>query len=117
MSITIGALTLTEFSDKENSRTWVTSTHAVSKPRVVIQRRKVPDGSNGKSVQTSELSLAYGTEDADGLPMSSKINIDLSIRYPVGALLTDVQAAVDALQVLVASANFDSLAEKQLYLG
>lgn len=118
MSTTIGTLTLTEFSDSENARTWVLADHTINEPRVVIQKRKIANpASTGAGTQHSELKVVYGTSDADGNPMSQKISIDTVVRYPVGATLADVQAAVDSFQILVASTNFDSLVEKQLYLG
>jgi hypothetical protein len=113
----IGALTLTDFSEKENSKTWVLADHTVAEPRLVIQKRRQGNGANPQSMQQSDLSVVYGTSDSDDAPMSQKINISVSCRSPVGGQLADLQAAVDAFQVLVASAAFDDLVEGQLYVA
>jgi len=108
------ATTITEFSDKENNRTYMVSGHTVAAPRLVIQKRKVPTVSSG--VAESHLMVVYGTEDADSNPLASKVVFDASVRYPANGQSDDVTAALAVFRDFVASDEFTSLVTSQAYV-
>jgi hypothetical protein len=105
---------ITEFSDKENNRTYMVSGHTVQAPRLVIQKRKVPTVATG--VAESHLMIVYGTEDADGSPLASKVVFDASVRYPANGQSDDVTAALAVFRDFVASDEFTTLVTSQAYV-
>lgn len=116
-NVTIATNNLTEFSDKENSRTWSLDDHTASQPEIVIQKRKVPQGLSETEIASSTLKLVFGTTDSAGLPMQQKVSFDVEVRYPVGALPADVADAQAVFQSLVASTQFGTMVTTQKYLG
>jgi hypothetical protein len=104
------ATTLTEFSDNGDSRTYTISGHTASKPKLVLEKRKVPVGNQTMSEFTC--SVVYGTEDADGAVLPQKISLSASARYPVNGdsteLATDLAAAFVILQDIVQSDEFEA---------
>jgi hypothetical protein len=108
------ATTITEFSDKENNRTYMVSGHTVQAPRLVIQKRKVPSTSSG--VAESHLMVVYGTEDADGNPLASKVVFDAGVRYPADGQSSDVSAALAVFLDFVASDEFANMVTSQAYV-
>jgi len=108
------ATTITEFSDKENNRTYMVSGHTVQAPRLVIQKRKVPATASG--VAESHLMVVYGTEDADGAPLASKVVFDASVRYPADGQSSDVTAALAVFRDFVASDEFTAMVNSQAYV-
>ena len=108
------ATTITEFSDKENNRTYMVSGHTVQAPRLVIQKRKVPTTSTG--VSESQLMVVYGTEDAEGLPLASKVVCGASVRYPANGQSGDVTAALAVFRDFVASDEFTAMVNSQAYV-
>jgi hypothetical protein len=108
------ATTITEFSDKENNRTFMVAGHTVQAPRLVIQKRKVP--ATAAANAESHLLVVYGTEDADGLPLASKVVFDAGVRYPANGQTDDVAAALAVFRDFVASDEFASLVNSQAYI-
>jgi len=106
--------TITEFSDKENHRTFMVSGHTVQAPRLVVQKRKVPATSEG--VAESHLMVVYGTEDAEGLPLAAKVVFDASVRYPANGQSSDVTAALAVFRDFVASDEFTAMVTSQAYV-
>jgi hypothetical protein len=106
---------LTEFSDKENSRTYALTGHSVLAPRLVIQKRKVPSTSSGSP--ESRLSVIYGTTDAEGNPLQSKVAFDVGVRYPSNGQASDVSAALAILRDIVAGDEFTAMVNSQLYVS
>lgn len=108
------ATTITEFSDKENNRTFMVSGHTVQAPRLVIQKRKVPTTSSG--VAESHLMVVYGTSDAESLPLASKVVFDAGVRYPADGQSSDVTAALAVFRDFVASDEFTAMVNSQAYV-
>lgn len=107
---------LTEYSDKENSRTYVLNGHTVVRPQLVIQKRRVPGGTSG--VAETVISVIFGTVDEDGLPINSKVVLDTSIRYPVniGSTETDITDALAVFRDIVAGDEFTNTVSTAEYL-
>jgi hypothetical protein len=108
------ATTITEFSDKENNRTYMVSGHTVQEPRLLIQKRKVPTTSTGAA--ESHLMVVYGTTDAEGLPLASKVVFDAGVRYPANGQSDDVTAALAVFRDFVASDEFAAMVTSQAYV-
>jgi hypothetical protein len=108
------ATVIQEFSDKENNRTYMVSGHTVSKPRLVIQKRKVPATADASC--ESHLMVVYGTEDAAGSPLPSKVVFDAGVRYPANGDSADVAEALAAFRDFVASDEFTVLVNSQAYV-
>lgn len=106
--------TIEEFSDKENHRTFAVDGHTVVKPKLVIQRRSQPK--TPQSPSESSLSVVYGTLDADGSPIPTKVNISASVRYAAHSDPTDVTAALAVFRDLVASDEFTNMVTSQRYI-
>lgn len=108
------ATVIAEFSDKENHRTYAIAGHTVKDPRLVIQKRKVP-ATVGASAE-SHLMVVFGTEDADGNPLASKVVFDAGVRYPSDGQSADVTAALAVFRDFVASDQFTALVNSQSYV-
>lgn len=106
--------TITEFSDKENYRTYMVSGHTVKAPRLVIQKRKVPTTSTG--IAESHLMVVYGTEGADGNPLASKVVFDAGVRFPADGQSSDITAALAVFRDFVASDEFTTMVNSQAYV-
>jgi hypothetical protein len=108
---------LTEFSDKENSRTYALAGHSALRPNLVIQKRSLPAGSNG--VAESVIQVLYGTVDADDKPLSSKVLFEVKVRYPVniGSSETDITDALAVFRDIVAGDEFANTVTTQEYLA
>jgi hypothetical protein len=102
------ATALTEFADNGDSRTYTASGHTAQKPRLVIQKRKVPVGN--QTMSEFSATVVYGTEDADGAVMPQKVSLGATARYPVNGdssdLATQLAAALVILQDIVQSDEF-----------
>lgn len=105
---------LTEFSDKENARTFTVAGHTVAKPRLLIQKRKVAPSVNG--VALDNLSVVYGTVDAASAPVPQKIVFDVEIRRAPSSLAADVTAALALFREVVNSDEFVAVVNSQNYV-
>lgn len=105
---------LTEFSDKENSRTYTYTGHTAAEPRIVLQKRKVPAGQN--SVIEDTISVLSSTEDANGVLLDSKVVFTATIRRPIQGLAADVTAALAIFRDIVAGDEFTAAVNGQAYL-
>jgi hypothetical protein len=105
---------LTEFSTLGDSRTYSLDSHTVQAPRIVTQKRTVPSGN--KTVQESTITVVYGTEDADGKPLASRIAFSVTARYPITGLTTDVDAALAVFRDIVAGDEFGNTVATQEFL-
>lgn len=108
---------LTEFSDKENSRTYALSGHAATRPNLVIQKRSLPASNTG--VAESVIQVLYGTVDTDGNPINAKVLFEAKVRYPVniGSSETDITAALAVFRDIVAGDEFANTVTTQEYLS
>lgn len=105
---------LTEFSDKENNRTWMVTGHTVSKPRLITQKRKL--ALNLAASQQSTISVVYGTVDAVGTPIAGRVVFEVNVRAPVNAASADVAAALVVFRDVVASDEFTATVTSQGYI-
>jgi len=106
---------LTEFSDKDNSRTYtLTASHTVQRPRLVLQKRKVPVGT--QNVAEDTISVLYATEDSTGELLPSKVMFSVTVRRPIDGIAADVTAALATFRDVVAGDEFGDVVNKSWYL-
>lgn len=91
---------LTEFANNGNSRTSTLSGHTAAKPRLVIEKRRVPEGN--QTVPEYSFKVIYTTTDADGITISSKIAFEFLVRYPTLAQSADIDAALVIFRDIIA---------------
>lgn len=106
---------LTEFSTLGDSRTYTLADHTVQKPRLVLQKRKVPQGA--QSVGSSTIAVIYATEDSDENVLDSKIVFEVSARYPIQGDMLDVAAALATFRDIIAGDEFANTVTTQEYLS
>lgn len=105
---------LTHFSTDGDSRTWTTSTHTVGKPRLVIQKRKVPVGN--QVVAETTLSVIHATVDAAGVTLPQKVTFSATYRTPITGATGDTTAALAIFRDIVASDEFGAAVTGQLFV-
>lgn len=105
---------LTEFATEGNSRTYTTVGHTFAVTKVVVQKRKVPAGSN--PVAEVSIAVVHSTVDDNGLVLPSKVNFTATIRVPVNGQASDVTAALAIFRDIVASDNFGNTVDSQEFL-
>lgn len=98
---------LTTFdSGKENVRTSTLAGHAAVKPRLVIEKRKLPSGAASMVEQSCKIVLA--TEDTNGVVLQNKVSIEIIARYPIAGESADVTAALAYAKDIIAGNEFAS---------
>jgi len=105
---------LTKFSQNGNSVTYTVTGHTVQKPRLVLQKRKIPS-SDSNAVAQLDTSIVYGAVDSAGAVLPSRIMLTVSARRPVSAVSTDVDNAVAVFRDFVASDDFVNAINSQLF--
>lgn len=105
---------LTEFSDNGNSRTSTTTGHVATKPKLVIQKRKVPTGN--QTVLEDDVNVVHGAEDSDGVVLPQKVSFHVVCRRSVNAISTDVDAALAVFRDVVAGDEFGNMVSTQEWL-
>jgi len=105
---------LTEFSTNGNSRTSTLSGHTAIKPKILIEKRKVPESQNG-SVEYSVKGV-YATEDADSLALTQKVSFECIVRYPTLGQSTDVTALLAVFRDVIAGDEFSNSVTTQEWL-
>lgn len=112
------ATALTEFSDNGDSRTYTIPGHTVTKPRLCIQKRKVPVGN--QVMAEFSASIVYGVLAGDGSVAPEKVSQGVAVRYPVTADPTDLAtqnaAALVVLRDFVASDEFGAAVTSQAWV-
>lgn len=83
---------LTEFANNGNSRTSSLAGHTAVKPRLVIEKRRVPEGN--QTVIEYSAKVVYATVDDDGAVLSSKVTMEAVVRHPLLGQSADVAAAL-----------------------
>jgi len=106
---------LTEFADNGDSRTYTTSGHTASKPKLVIQKRRVPVG-NQQMVE-STISVIHAPEDSAGAILSNKVAFSAIVRYPLDAIAADITAAETIFKDIVAGDEFLNTVDTQEWLS
>jgi hypothetical protein len=107
--------TLTEFSDRENARTYLYPGHTVALPRLVIQKRKVPVATT--DLASNMLSVVFGCEDAAGSVLERKGAIEVTNRYPANCAAADLAAALVVFRDIVNSDEFATMITSQAYVA
>jgi len=105
---------LTEFSDNGNSRTYVTSTHTTAKPRLVVQKRKVPVGN--QTVAEVSIDVVHASADGDGVVLPQKVAFSAVFRQPLAADAVDVAAALVIFRDIIAGDEFANAVSTQEFL-
>jgi hypothetical protein len=106
---------LTEFSDNGNSRTYTTSGHTVTSPKLVIQRRRVPVGS--QVVSETEVSVIHGTTDSDDAPIAERVTMSVKVRFPVTGKTADRDAVLVILRDIIAGDEWTNTVSTSEYLS
>jgi len=106
---------LTEFANNGNSRTSTLTGHTAASPRLVIEKRRVPEGSQLMAEYSCK--VVYATEDADGEVLSNKISFETIVRYPLLGQSTDVTAALAVIADIIAGDEFANSVSTQEWLS
>jgi hypothetical protein len=83
---------LTEFSNSQNSRTSTLTGHTATKPVLVIEKRRVPEG-NQTMIEYS-YKIVKATTDENGIVLSQKVTSEHIVRYPTAGQADDVAAVL-----------------------
>lgn len=105
---------LTEFSTMGNSRTSTITGHTALAPKLVIEKRRVPEGN--QVVAEYSAKVVRSTADAEGLVLSNKVSMEVIVRYPIQGNPDDVAAALVTLRDIVAGDEFGSSVTTQGWL-
>lgn len=105
---------LTEFSNNGNSRTSTYTGHTAIEPRLVIEKRRVPEGN--QTVIEYSVKVVSSTEDADGAVLTEKVTFEAIVRYPKLGLAADVTAALAIFRDVIAGDEFANSVNTQEYL-
>lgn len=95
---------LTGFAENGNSRTSTLTGHLAVKPKLVIEKRRVPEG-NQTMVEYS-CKVVIATEDDDGAVLSSKVTFEAVVRHPLLGQSSDVTAALAIFADIVGGDEF-----------
>lgn len=96
--------TLTEYSTLGDKRTYTTAGHTVSKPKIVMCKRKTPVGN--QVVSSFEVSVIHATEDADNLVIPQKPSMSVTVTQPINGDVADVAAILVILRDVIAGDEF-----------
>jgi hypothetical protein len=105
---------LTEFADQGNSRTSTTSGHTATSPKLVIEKRKVPEG--GQTMAEYSCKVVHATDDADGNVLSNKVSFEGVVRYPLLGQSSDITAALVIFRDIIAGDEFGNSVTTQEWL-
>lgn len=106
---------LTEFADNGNSRTYSQAGHTALKPQLVVQRRRVPSGS--QVVAESTIDVLSATVDSDGATLPSKVVFTATVRYPISGTQADIDAMLAVFRDIVAGDEFANTVNTQEWLS
>lgn len=106
---------LVKFSQNGNSVTFTAPNHTVAAPKLLLQKRKLPASSNPNSVAETTSTIIYGT--GDPVALSSRIQVQVTTRLPVGAETADADAAIALVRDFIASDEFVNAMKSQLFIS
>lgn len=107
-----GMLTvLTPFSAYGDSMTYTTAGHTASKPKLVLQKRRVPV--NNQVIAEDTISVVQATEDDNGVILTQKVMFTATVRRPVNGQATDVTAALAIFRDVIAGDEFGNVVNTQ----
>lgn len=95
--------------------TYTTSGHTVQKPKLVLQKRRVPTGN--QVVAEDVITVLHGAEDSNGVILDSKVAFSASVRRHKDAIAADVAAALVIFRDIVAGDEFGNTVDTQEPLG
>lgn len=95
---------LTEFSTMGNSRTSTRSGHTALVPKLLIEKRRVPEGN--QSVAEYSAKVITATKDAADAVLSQKVSFEVIVRYPIQGASADIAAALATFRDVVAGDEF-----------
>lgn len=104
---------VTERDDQKGRRMYTIDGSTTARPRLLLQKRKEA-GTEG--VASDNISVIYGTEDANGVMLESKVVFEASVRRPNNGLVADVTAAKAVFLDIVNSDEFAQTITSQDYL-
>lgn len=105
---------LTEFANNGNSRTSTTSGHTAALPKLVIEKRRVPEG-NQVMIEYSA-KVIQAVQDADGITLSNKVSFEAVVRYPVAGISATRDAALVIFRDVIAGDEFGNSVATQEWL-
>lgn len=109
--------TVTKFAQQGNSVTYTASGHTIAKPKLLLQKRKLPSG-NANSVAELQTTVLFGTVDSvSSTAMAARIQLTAQCRRPVNATQADVDAAVALFRDFVASDAFTASINAQTFVS
>lgn len=91
------ATVLTPFSTEGDSKTSTTVGHTVDKPKLVVEKRRVPVGNQTVGEYTA--SVIQAAIDPEGLVLPSKVTMSLTVRIPLNIKAGETTVA-DVLTIL-----------------
>lgn len=106
---------ITEFADNGNSRTYTYTGHTALKPKLVIQKRKVPSGN--QTMLEDSIKILAATTDPDSAVMAEKVTFEAIVRRPTLGLAADVTAALAVFRDIVAGDEFGTMVNTQGWLS
>lgn len=105
---------LTEFADNGNSRTYTYTGHTAAEPRLVLQKRRVPEGNN--TVIEDTITVLSSTEDSNAEILPQKVLFTATIRRPISGIAADLTAALAIFRDVVAGDEFGNTVNTQEWL-
>lgn len=105
---------LTELTAIGNSRTYYYTGHTAQKPKLVIQRKRVPTGN--QKIAEDSCKVVVATTDASSAILAEKISFEAIVRRPIDGLAADVTAALATFRDVVAGDEFGSVVTAQNWL-
>lgn len=105
---------LTEFSNMANSRTSTTTGHTSVKPKIVIEKRRVPEGN--QTISEFSTKVVHATEDTNGTVLTNKVSFEAIARFPTQGTSSDVDAALAIFRDIIAGDEFENSVSTQEWL-
>jgi hypothetical protein len=105
---------LTAFSVNGNARTSTISGHTAIQPRLVIEKRRVPE--NGQTMVESSVKVVYATTDVDGVVLSQKVSFEAVCRYPLLGSSSDIDAALAVFKDIISGDEYANTVDTQEFL-
>lgn len=107
--------TLSEFADSGDTRTFTAPGHSVLQSYTVVQKRKVANTS--QEAATDSLRVVRGAFDASGNALAVKTSFEVVIRRSPIVDATDLSEVKALFREIIASSEFDSVVDGQLWLS
>lgn len=106
---------LNEFSNQGNSRTSTVTGHTAVKPKLVIEKRRVPEGS--QTIVEYGVKVVNATTDSAGAILPNKVSFEAVVRYPLSGSSSDITAALATFRDIIAGDEFGVSVTTQGWLG